>query len=168
VVATEGPEAAGLLGLASPASLSTLCLYWSAPAPPVAEPVLVLDGDGAGPVNHLAVMSAAAPEYAPPGRALVSGSVVGSPTRPDAEVEAAARAQLRGWFGEAVDGWAHLATYRILHALPALPSLDPPERPLRLGDGLYVTGDWRRNASINGALTAGRHAADAVLSDLGA
>jgi predicted NAD/FAD-dependent oxidoreductase len=30
-----------------------------------------------------------------------------------------------------------------------------------------VAGDWRRNGSINGALAAGRHAAEAVLRDLG-
>jgi predicted NAD/FAD-dependent oxidoreductase len=32
---------------------------------------------------------------------------------------------------------------------------------------LYVCGDHRDNASINGALESGRRAADAVLADLG-
>ncbi|MDF2740823.1 MAG: hypothetical protein K0S88_2191, partial [Actinomycetia bacterium] len=32
--------------------------------------------------------------------------------------------------------------------------------------GLYVCGDHRDNASINGALVSGRRTADAVLEDL--
>ncbi|HLT48340.1 MAG TPA: NAD(P)/FAD-dependent oxidoreductase [Rubricoccaceae bacterium] len=169
VVATDGPEAAYLLdGLASPGSRASTTVYWAADAPPVDRPVLVLDGEGAGPVNSVAVLSNVAPTYAPEGQALVAASIVGNPPRADAEVEATARAQLRGWFGAAVDGWRFLRLYRILHALPDLARLDPPERALRLAEGLYVAGDWRRNGSINGALVAGRHAADAVLTDLGA
>jgi hypothetical protein len=168
-VATEGPEAAYLLGggLEGPGSRSTLCLSFAAARPPVSEPLLVLDGDGAGPVNHLAVMSEVADTYAPAGQALVSANVVGLPTASDAHVEAQARAQLRGWFGAQVDDWRLLRAERIVHALPALASLEPPERPLKLQDGLFVTGDWRRNGSINGSMLAGRHAAEAVLADLG-
>jgi phytoene dehydrogenase-like protein len=169
VVATDGPEAAYLLdGLATPGSRASTTLYWAADAPPVEAPVLVLDGEGAGPVNSVAVLSNVAPGYAPPGQALVSAAIVGNPPRSDAEVEATARAQLRRWFGAAVDRWRLLRLYRVLHALPDLERLDPPERAFRLADGLYVTGDWRRDGSINGALVAGRHAADAVLTDLGA
>lgn len=169
VVATDGPEAAYLLdGVSSPGSRASTTLYWAADAPPVDAPVLVLDGDGTGPVNSVAVLSNVAPSYAPPGQALVSASVVGNPSRSDEQVEAAARVQLRGWFGAAVDGWRFLRVYRVLHALPDLRRLDPPERAFRLADSLYVTGDWRRDGSINGALVAGRHAADAVRADLGA
>ena len=169
VVATDGAEAAYLLdGLASPGSRASTTVYWAADAPPVDAPVLVLDGDGEGPVNSVAVPSNVAPTYAPEGQALVSAALVGNPHRTDAEVETAARAQLRRWFGAAVDRWRFLRLYRVLHALPDLERLDPPERDLRLAGGLYVTGDWRRNGSIDGALVAGRHAADAVLTDLDA
>ena len=168
VVATDGPEATYLLdGLSSPGSRANTTLYWSADTAPVEDPVLVLNGTGRGHVNTVVVLSNVAPEYAPNGKALVSASIVGNPARSDEEVEAEARRQLRGWFGEAVEGWDFLRLYRVLHALPDLQRLDPPERALRLRDGLYVTGDWRRNPSINGALVAGRHAAEAVMADLG-
>lgn len=169
VVATEAPEVPFLLpGVDPPPSKSTLQLAWSADAAPADAAVLLLDGVGAGPVNNVQVMSTVAPSYAPPGRTLVTASVVGHPVQADEVVEGEARDQLRRWFGDPVDGWRFLRADRVLHALPDLPSLEPPERPARYREGLYLTGDWRRNASINGALVAGRHAAEAVADDLGA
>ena len=170
VVATDGPELAYLIGGFDPtASRSVFSLYYAAAEAPVEEPILVLDGERGGPVNHLAVMSVVAPSYAPDGRALVSVSVLGNPSRPDAEVEAGVRAHLRRWYGERVDGWQHLKSYRIVHAQPGQKpgALSPPERPARLADGLYLAGDHRTNASIDGAMRAGRLAAEAVLKDLG-
>ena len=171
VVATDGPELAYLLdAFDPPASRSVLCLYYAADQAPTDAPILVLDGEGSGPVNHLAVMSNVSPHYAPGGQALVSVSVIGNPSQPDTEIEGRVRAHLRRWYGDAVSTWRHLKTYRIVHAQPAQepPTLSPPERPARLAHGLYVAGDPRTNASINGAMVAGRRAAEAVLSDLGA
>ena len=168
VVATDASAAGRLLGLDVPPSKGTVQIAWAADHPPTREPVLMLDGDGVGPVNNAQVMSAVAPSYAPPGRALVTASVLGDPEPDDLALDAAARGQLHGWFGDQVDGWRPIRVDRVPHALPDFPSLSPPERPARLADGLYVTGDWRRNGSINGALVAGRHAAEAVLSDAGA
>lgn len=39
-------------------------------------------------------------------------------------------------------------------------------RPVRLGSGLYVCGDHRTTATLDGALKSGRLAAEAVLADL--
>ena len=171
VVATDGPTASELLGGEPPApgSVAASCLYFAADRAPVDEPVIVLDGDGDGPVNNLCVPSAVAPTYAPPGAALISAAVLhrpGLPRGPD--LEAAVLGQLADWFGSGVVAWRHLKTYTIPHAQPAQPpgTLDPPERPVRLRPGLYVCGDHRDNASINGALASGRPAADAVLEDL--
>lgn len=169
VVAADGAGAAGLLdGVEAPRWRSTTCLYFDVPQPPIEGAILVLDGDGEGPVNNLCVPSSVAPGYAPAGRALVSASVIGSPVLPDVELEAAVRRQLRGWFGAAVEGWRHLRTYRIEHALPVRepPSLEPRDRVVRLGPGLYVCGDHRETASIQGALASGRRAARTVLEEL--
>jgi phytoene dehydrogenase-like protein len=150
---------------------STVCLYYSAAEPPLREPILALDGDGRGPVNNLCVPSSVSPSCAPRDRALVSASVVA----PDAlalnhgEIDSAVRRQLRGWFGSAVDDWSLLRVYRIRRALPVQEPgwLDPPERPVRVADRLWMCGDHRDNASIQGAMVSGRRAADAVLHDLG-
>jgi phytoene dehydrogenase-like protein len=171
VVATDGPTASALLGgePAAPGSAAATCLYFAADRAPVDEPVIVVDGDGEGPVNHLCVPSSVAPAYAPPGAALVSATVLDRPGLPKGpDLEAAVLGQLADWFGSGVVAWRHLKTYHIPHAQPAQPpgTLDPPERPVRLRSGRYLCGDHRDNASINGALASGRRTADAVLEDL--
>lgn len=170
VVATDERAAARLLDLPAPrAPRGLTCLYFDAPEPPLPAPVLALDGTGTGPVTNLAVMSAVSAAYAPPGRALVSATAIGVPAADDAALEAAARAQLAGWFGPVVADWRHLRTYRIADALPdqSPGRLVPPVRPATFGGGLFVAGDHRTNGSIDGALLSGRLAAEAVLEWLG-
>jgi phytoene dehydrogenase-like protein len=170
VVATDGPAAARLVpALPTPRTCAQTCLYFTAPEPPVREPILVLDGEGRGPVNNLAVMSEVAPSYAPPGRALIAASVVGDPPEDDAALAARVRAQVRDWFGVPVDGWEQLRTYRVRDALPdqAPPALDPAARPLRFGEALWMAGDHRENGSIEGAILCGERAAKEVAAALG-
>lgn len=171
VVAAAAPELPELeQRLPSTTWCSTTCLYYSAPEPPVTRPILMLDGEDSGPVNNVCVPSQVAPSYAPPGRALISASVIGARAGEiaDSELESAVRHQMRSWFGTGVERWELLAIYRIRHALPRqTPAwLEPPERPVRLDEGLYVCGDHRDNASIQGAMVSGRRAAEALLSEL--
>jgi phytoene dehydrogenase-like protein len=167
VVATDGAAAARLLGEIPVAAQGVTCLYFAAPRPPVAQPVLVLDGEGRGPVNNLCVPTAVAPTYGPPGASLVSATVLGIPSDEE-RLRAEVRAQLAGWFSAGVDGWRHLRTYRIPYALPQQvpPALAVAERPVRWQPGVYLCGDHRDNASINGAMVSGRRAAEAVAADL--
>jgi phytoene dehydrogenase-like protein len=66
VLATDGKEAARLRGIDKEfATVDCGCLYFSANNPPVSEPILVLDGEGQGPVTNLGVLSQVAPSYAP-------------------------------------------------------------------------------------------------------
>ena len=78
------------------------------------------------------------------------------------------REQLEEWFGMAVKNWHHLRTYSIPYALPAQapPALSVPERPVQWQPGIYICGDHRDNASIQGAMVSGRRAADSVIKDL--
>lgn len=164
VVAADLPEASRLLPeLTPPGRRGTACLYFAAGEPPVKKPILVLDGEGSGPVNHLCVPSAVAPTYAPAGQSLISASTVGIPEQDDAALEKAVRAQLTSWFGPGVASWRHLKTYRIPFSLPARASLDPAALPVHPHPGLYVCGDHRETPSLQGALASGRRAAAAVL-----
>lgn len=168
VVAVEGRTAAELLGeTISSAGQGTTCLYFTAPRSPISQPLLVLNGDGRGPINNLCVPTVAAPSYGPSGKSLVSVTVLGTGSNPD-QLLAEVRAQLGEWFGTAVQDWRHLRTYSIPYALPAQipPALDVPQRPVRWQPSVYVCGDHRDNASINGAMVSGRRAAEAVLKDL--
>jgi phytoene dehydrogenase-like protein len=165
VVATDGPAAARLApGLAAPAMRGVLCLWFDAPRPPVDEPVLVLSGEPQGPVNNVCVPSLVAEGYAPPGRSLVSVSVLEPRREDDAGLERAVRSQLAGWFGPEVSGWRLLRIDRIAAALPACP---PPASsadgaPLRLGERRFACGDHRGIPSLETAFRAGRLAAEAV------
>ncbi|MFP4227779.1 MAG: protoporphyrinogen/coproporphyrinogen oxidase [Salinivenus sp.] len=168
VVATDAPAANRLVGDVSPtAGRSTTCLYYAAPHSPLDDPILVLNGDGVGPINNLAVPSDVAPGYAPDDRALVSVTVVEDPPEADETLERAVREQLIDWFGLRAGGWTHLKTVEVSYALPeqAPPFLSPPEREVRRREGLYVCGDHTRTASLNGAVASGHAAARAVWED---
>jgi phytoene dehydrogenase-like protein len=168
VVAVEGRMAAELLGdTISPAGQGTTCFYFSTSRSPITQPLLVLNGDGRGPINNLCVPTVAAPSYGPGDKSLVSVTVLGTRNDPD-RLLAEVRAQLSEWFGIVVQDWRHLRTYSIPYALPAQspPALNVPERPVRWQSGIYVCGDHRDNASIQGAMVSGRRAAEAVLEDL--
>ena len=167
VVAADGPSAAHLVGEVEPASRSVSCFYYAAAEPPVASPTLVLNGDGAGPVNNFAVISQVAPSYAPKGQHLVSATVLGVHKLTEAQLSGFIIAQMKNWFGKVASNWQFLRSYSIVHAQPQqfVGALEPPERPVRIRPGVYVCGDHRDNASIHGAMVSGRRAAEAVLSD---
>ena len=54
---------------------------------------------------------------------------------------------------------------RLFNHRPQAPPTDL-FRPVSLGSGLYVCGDHRTAATLDGALKSGRLAAEAVLADL--
>lgn len=168
VIAADPATASRLIGRPqTPRFASNTCFYFAADRAPVEGPLLVLNGEGVGPVNNVALVSNVAPSYAPEGAALMVASAVGRHAGPSLSEEAV-RAQMQSWFGPQVSGWRTLARYEIPQALPAkspadggLQTIDPQIAP-----GMYVAGDWCDTASSNGALVSGRRAAQAVAADL--
>lgn len=161
VVATDPAAAAGLLALPVPEFRSVTTHYHLADQPPTPHAAIVLDGERSGPVTNTVVLTNAAPTYAP-GRVLVSSSVVGTEA-----TEAEVRAHLARLYGVSTAAWQHLSTYVLPQALPSMaPPLGDLRKPVRVRDGVYVCGDHRDTASIQGALVSGRRAATAVLQDL--
>ncbi|KAG1672459.1 hypothetical protein FOA52_013245 [Chlamydomonas sp. UWO 241] len=174
IVASDGPEAQRLLGdaLAKAGAskpqpgVGTSCLYFSAASPPPSTlPMLYLNGEDGGIVNNCCFPSTIAPSYAPPGATLVSVSTIGTCDGMDeTALEAAAKAQLGRWFGEGyVASWRLLRVYRIAFAQPNQAPPTDFTRPVSLGSGLYVCGDHRDSATLDGAFVSGRRAADALL-----
>ncbi len=151
----------------------TTTLYYSAPIPPVAEPVLVLNGEGraAGPINNLTVMSRVSPSYAPRGQELIAVSCVGIAPLENPEMlalESGVRAHAGRWFGPQVDDWKLIGGYPIHYALPlARTALWEATSP-RLTDNVYLCSDAQEQPSLQGALVSGRRAAEAILSQRGA
>jgi phytoene dehydrogenase-like protein len=150
----------------------TTAFYYAAQQAPVNEPILLLNGEGrtAGPVNNVAVMSAVSPAYAPAGAHLVMASVVGEAPGDVAallRLEGEVRAHMKKWFGPGVDAWQLLRAYPLAHALPQQRHAEWEQAPVRLGGtgGVYMCGDYRETASIQGAFASGRRAAEAVMHD---
>jgi hypothetical protein len=166
VLAVDRASSAGLLPtIADPGSLEVQCHYFGAPQGKSSLPILHLDGTGDGPINNLAFVSDIAPEYAPPGRRLVSATVLGGGNVPISAIQT----QLLSWFGPEAATWEYLKSYRIRGAQPRLvgPLGAPGSRPARIRDGLFICGDYWTNVSIHGAMLSGRFAAEAVLEQLG-
>lgn len=163
VVATEGPAAAQLLGIAQVASRSVGCVYFAADAAPTDRKLVILDGTGRGPVLNVAVMSNVAPSYAPVGKHLIAAAL---PGHVEGDLESVARTQLRGWWGNAVDSWQHLRTYRIAHGGPVQRPPFAPKQRVSLGSGRFVCGDHRDTGSIQGAMFSGRRCGEAVVATL--
>jgi phytoene dehydrogenase-like protein len=166
VIATEAGGAEFLLGRGDshvPFN-GVVCLYFTAPSAPVSEPILLLNGEGAGPINNLTVLSAVSPDYAPPGRHLISISVVDSEAAAASDLVERVRRQLVDWFGAVTEKWELLRIDRIPRAVPSQPVVS--EKSPRLGKGLYHCGDHCGIASIDTALASGTAAAEAVQEDL--
>ena len=108
------------------------------------------------------MLSDVAPGYAPPGQALISISVLGTPAIADFETQILA--ELEPWFGPEVRGWRHLRTDQIERALPEQPPTEGSVGPcFREIGGIFVCGDHLTSASIEGAIISGLRTADALL-----
>jgi phytoene dehydrogenase-like protein len=167
VVATEGPAAHQLLGerVPDPGSRSAACCWFAMACPPLRRPYLILDGDGTGPALNVVVMSEVQPSYAPPGRALIAAATPG-PAALDPDLPDRVRAQLARWFDTSESELEPLRTDVIAHGQPRQdPPLHPRQR-VSLGEGLFVCGDHRDTASLQGAMFSGERTAAAVLRHL--
>lgn len=171
IIAVEQPEAANLLAgkLENKPVRSTICVYFSADEDqiPVQDPVLFLNGSGKGIVNNMFFATNVARTYGPPGKALVSVSLIGLfEDVSDDDLRGMVVSELSGWFGEKMVGlWRHLRTYRIGFSQPnQSPPTDLMKDP-KVGPGLYACGDHHTTATFDGALVSGRRAAEALLKD---
>lgn len=159
ILAADPVRAAGLLGEPAPAMHAVTTVWHAVDEPPERRPILVLDTEH-GPVANSVVMTAAAPEYASDGRALLASSSLGPEPLPDAVL----RSTLTRLWGVDARGWEEVAVTRVPGALPDFPGGSRLRRPERLADGLLVAGDWRATPSSQGALASGRRAAEALLA----
>lgn len=163
IVATDAVDAARLTAgeVGDPGTNPVTTWWFAADETPVQRPLIVLDGNGTGAVNNLAVLSQVSPTYSPDHRALIAVST----PRLDIE-ETAVRATLTEWYGGGVADWETLRVDAIERAQPRQNVGEDPDQSVRLPSGRFVAGDHRQHASINGALTSGCRAADAVAARL--
>ena len=175
VIATDGDTAARLApDFVRPIIrwTGTTCMYFAAEAGQYGRklfgrPVMLLVESGAGPINNVVSMSDVCKRYAPGDANLISVNLVGARDESPEVLERRVRAQLVDIFGSDVDHWRLLRRYDIPKSLPdqSTAALAIPHKPVRLRPGLYVAGDHVDQSSINGAMCAGRRAAEAIIAD---
>jgi phytoene dehydrogenase-like protein len=170
VVVAVGPGAVSdLLEIPAPATNGLQTWWFAADAPPSASALLAVDGRRRGPVVNTVVISNSAPSYAPAGRHLVAATCL-LPKGGRADAGAAPREEevrrtlAEVWHADAA-AWELLRRDDIADALPVQAAPLRTTTPARVGDGVYVAGDYRDTASIQGALVSGERAARAVLTD---
>jgi hypothetical protein len=165
VVVAVGPEAvAGLVDVQAPETRGLRTWWFAADEPPTTSDLVVVDGRRRGPMVNAAVVSNAVPSYAPPGSHLVEvTTLLGRGHEP---TEDEVLRQAADVFGADTSGWQVVRRDDVWDALPAQPAPLRLTSPARLGEGVYVAGDHRDTASIQGALVSGHRVAGAVLEDL--
>lgn len=94
------------------------------------------------------------------GAAALLGSAHPEPAEPQMRAHAAAI------LGIDASEWQPITRHVIPHALPVQPPPLVVRRSIRDASGLWMCGDYRDTASIQGALVSGRRAAAAVLKAL--
>ncbi|UNO42483.1 NAD(P)/FAD-dependent oxidoreductase [Streptomyces sp. MST-110588] len=166
LVATGARDAAELLpGLRVPDFHPVTILHHTTDNPPAREPTLFLSARS--PVAYTYVAEATDPSRTPPGRTLITTTVLGSrASLPADALDAAVRPALGRIHGTPTDDWELLTAHHDPYAVPAMPAPHDPRRPVRLLSGLYVCGDHRDTSTVQGALHSGRRAARAMLADL--
>jgi glycine/D-amino acid oxidase-like deaminating enzyme len=165
VVATDPTAAAALTGQSAVAMHGVVTYWWALDRPVPDTPFLWVDARAGrpGPVLNVSVIDAVAPSYAPPGRHLVAASTLHDGTASPVD-EAASRRHAADILGIPSAGWDLLVRNVIPQALPAQRAPLLHQRLVAVGPGLFVCGDHRDTASIQGALVSGRRAAHAVLA----
>ena len=169
VVATDPVGAARLTPIPEPRSKGLVTWWFEAPEPPTHLPLIALDGRRTehvpGPVWNTAVLTAAAPSYAPSARHLVEATCLLD--RPDGDAsEGEVLRHVGEIYGCGTAGWHAVTRHRVDAALTVMAPPLVVRRPVTIGDGVFVCGDHRDTASIQGALVSGQRAAEAVSAHL--
>lgn len=129
-----------------------------------------MNGDGEGFVNNMCFPSTVSPSYAPDGHHLASVSLIGNYKEyDDKQLISLVKQELQvRWFPEAkVDQWRPLRVYRIPYAQPCQSVPSSPERDVQiLAESLFVCGDHRDTASLEGACISGKRTAKTILKEI--
>jgi len=165
-VVAVGPDAvADLVDVPRPDTKGLQTWWFASDEAPTRSTMIAVDGRRRGPMVNAAVVSNAVPTYAPVGRHLVQVTCLLGGDAPSAS-EPEVRRQAEEVLGGSSREWELLRRDDIRDALP---DQRPPLRttsPARVSERVYLAGDHRDTASIQGALVSGDRVARAVLDDL--
>lgn len=172
VLSVPALEAGHLTGLPVPRGrTSTVNLYWQGTTVVYEEKKLVLNANPHPFVNNAVQVTNVSPQYAPPGKHLLSATVVGMPAGSDENLFMRAIDDLRLMFrGDAaaqaaLDTYRPLALYRIPYAQFAQPPGIHPHLPDNVTGrpNLYFASEFTEASSQNAAMISGENCASVLL-----
>ena len=140
-------------------------VYFEAKIAPTKKAVVILNASTDKKwVNNLTVMSNVSNKYAPAAKVLISISYNGIPTIDDATLAENMKTELKQWYGNQVEDWKLLKTYRINYALPNQEKVtdEVTHSEIKINDNLFICGDYLLNGSINAAMKSGRIVAELI------
>lgn len=145
--------------------LGTTNIYFWADKAPSGSDWLMLCADPNSFVNTVAVVSQINPSYAPRGKHLISVSTTGVVEENTQAAVKRVKQEMKPYFGEEVQYWHHLKTYKIRYALPNQQHVQHQivANSLRVKEDIFMCGDYLLNGSINGAMRSGALVAEAIL-----
>lgn len=162
IVATDLTTAAQLLDIANvPKLAGSTTWYYEVPEELTGSARLLIDGEHRGPVVNSIVLSNLIATYAPDGKSLLASTTL------DFASESEVRRHLALMWGAHTGGWSLIAKYDIPKSLPIFAIGNQSAASSQFSKNIYVAGDYRTAPSQNGALLAGRLAAQELLFDQG-
>jgi phytoene dehydrogenase-like protein len=140
-------------------------VYFEASLAPTKKAVVVLNAATKRKfVNNLVVMTNVSNKYAPENKVLIAVSVNGIPDIDDETLAKNMKTELKTWYGNQVEDWKMLKTYRVNYALPNQEKVtnDLSDSEIKINENLFICGDHLMNGSINAAMKSGRLVAELI------
>ncbi len=141
-------------------------VYFEAKVAPTKKAVVVLNASlNKKWVNNLTVMTNISDEYAPENKVLIAVSLNGIPSISDELLAENMKNELRRWYGNQVEDWKMLKTYRVNYALPSQEKVanEVTQSEIQISENLFICGDHLMNGSINAAMKSGRLVAELIV-----
>jgi len=140
-------------------------VYFEAKVAPTKKAVVTLNASTTKKwVNNLTVMTNISKKYAPENKVLIAVSLNGITTIDDELLADNMKEELKDWYGNQVEDWKILKTYRINYALPNQEHVqnEVSNTELQIDENLFICGDHLMNGSINAAMKSGRLVAELI------
>jgi phytoene dehydrogenase-like protein len=148
--------------------LGTTTMYFWTDKLPARGCWIMLNADPNPFVNNITVISEVNRTYAPQGKHLISVSCTSVLEENTHAAIKQVKQEMKPYFGEKVQHWHHIKTYKIRYALPNQRHVQHhiAASSMRIKEGIYMCGDHLLNGSINGAMRCGAKAAAAILQNI--
>lgn len=141
-------------------------VYFEAKVAPTKKAVVVLNASvNKKWANNLTVMTNISDEYAPENKVLIAVSFNGIPAITDELLAENMKKELKIWYGNQVEDWKMLKTYRVNYALPNQEKVanEVTQSEIQISEKLFICGDYLLNGSINAAMKSGRLVAELIV-----